>query len=86
MNFKKDLFKIFQESKDQYNLYEKIIDYVEKVEYETRGKENANFYDLTSQLHTSINNAGCEERRSKQIEFIWGIQHDIEAKYENFLP
>ena len=29
---------------------------------------------------------GWEERHSYQIQMLWDIQYDINAKYKNFLP
>ena len=58
MNIRKDLFKIFQDNKDQYDLYEKVIIFIEKAIKDTKGEENAEFYHTANILLDSINNAG----------------------------
>ena len=86
INVNRELFKIFQDNKDNYILYVKVIEFVEKVIADTKGEENANFYEFTTKLHDSINNAGCEERRSQQIQMLWDINSHISNKYEKYLP
>lgn len=86
LNIKKELFKIFLNEKDNYNLYEKIITFVEKVIQDTKGKENAEFYNHVTNLLNSINNAGYEERRSQQIQYLWDIQKQISDEYDEYLP
>jgi len=82
MDIRGNLFKIFQENKDQYILYEKTVAMVEKLIEEAKGEENAIFYNLTTELLNSINNAGWEDRHSKQLQFLWDIQRKISDKYE----
>lgn len=86
MDIRKELFKIFQDTKDSYNLYENTVKFVEKVIEETKGKENAEFYEVVIRLLDSINNAGCENRRSQQIQLLWDTESKIVNKYERYLP
>lgn len=85
MNIDKELFKLFQENKDQYDLYKKTLEFVYKVLNVHIGKENAKFYDLIRQLKNSINNAGWEIRHHDQIDFLNKISDDISEKYEEYL-
>jgi len=78
MNIRKNLFKIFQENKDQYDLYEKVVE-------DTKGEENAKFYHSANTLLNSINNAGWEDRHSQQIQSLWDIQNKITSKYDKYL-
>lgn len=86
MDIRKDLFKIFQENKDSYDLYEKTVTFIEKTIRNVKGEENAMFYRVLSQLASSINNAGCEERRSEQIQYIHDNLYIISDEYEDYLP
>lgn len=85
MDIEKDLFDIFQKEKDSYKLYLKIIEYVQNTIHESLGLENAKFYEKFVKLSNSINNAGHENRRSADIDYINKIQCDISDKYEKFL-
>ena len=85
MIIRKGLFKIFQENKDQYDLYEKVIIFIEKVVEDTKGEENAKFYHSANMLLNSINNAGWEDRHSQQIQSLWDIQNKITSKYDKYL-
>lgn len=82
---RKDLFNMFKEY-NEYELYEKLCNYIDKYSFETKGKENAKFYDILDVLLCSINNSGCEDRRSEQISFINKEQFNISDIYEDFLP
>lgn len=86
MNIRKDLFKIFQNNKDQYDLYEKIMEFINMTIEDVKGEENAKFYDLVNELHNSINNAGWEARHHEQIKLLWNIRNDISNKYDKYLP
>lgn len=85
MSIKKELFKIFQETKDHYELYERVLGFVDKVIENTRGEENSNFYSVIILLLNSINNAGWQERHSEQIKLLHNISNDISDKYEKYL-
>lgn len=85
INIRKDLFKIFQENKDEYDLYEKVVNYIESKIETTKGEENAEFYYQIMQLENSINNAGWEDRHSQQIQKLWDIQNNITGRYEKYL-
>jgi len=86
MDIEKDLFDIFQTEKDNYELYKKVIGYVKSVIHESLGFENAKFYEKFVKLSNSINNAGHEDRRSADIEYINNTMWDISDEYEEFLP
>ena len=86
MDIKRELFQIFQNNKDQFTLYERITEFIERVIEETKGEENEQFYEVVIHLLDSINNAGCEDRRSQQIQLLWDTQSKIINKYEKFLP
>jgi hypothetical protein len=62
-----------------------LIKAVNKIIEEAKGKENAKFYEFTVELLNSINNAGCEERRSTQIHALWNKQREISSKYDEYL-
>lgn len=86
MDVKKQVFKLFQDNKDQYDLYEKIIEYIESIVDETKGRENAEFYEVLRQLISSINNAGWQDRHSQQIDTINEEMDRICGVYEKYLP
>ena len=86
MYIRKSLFNIFNDTKDKYDLYEKVVVYIEKVIDETKGNENVEFYEVLRQLSTSINNAGWEERHSQHIDIINKAKYKISDKYEEYLP
>ena len=85
MDIKKDLFNFFQNTKDNYELYEGVIRYIDDVIKYTKGQENAKFYEHVTHLLDSINNAGCEKRRQEQMEYLWDIQSQIIKEYEGFI-
>ena len=85
MNISKDVFLIFQEdSKDKFELYNKVIDYIENTVQKTVVRENEIFYNHVVALLYSINNAGWEERHSQQIEYLWKIQREVIEKLEDY--
>ena len=84
-NIRRELFKIFQNTKNQYDLYEDVIKYINSVIENTKGKENSEFYNVLRELSNSINNAGCESRRSQQISLINKSMNDISNNYEDYL-
>jgi hypothetical protein len=86
MNFEKDLFDICKETGASYDTYVEVLAYVKGVDYTARGEENGYFYQHITNLQNSINNAGCEDRRSAQISYLFNVASDISEKYENFLP
>lgn len=67
---------------DEYNI-DRLIAAKVKIAV---GRENAKFYDILRRLSNSINNAGCEDRRSSQIDLINSSMMEICDKYEDFLP
>ncbi len=85
MNIEKELFDILQEN-DRYALYNKLIEYVKKTIDEVLGRENAEFYEKFVKLSNSINNAGHENRRSADIEYLNKVMWEISDKYERYLP
>lgn len=86
MDVRRELFNIFQQEKDTYKLYEKTVNFIEELIVETKGKENAEFYEVLAKLEGSINNTGWEERHSDQIEYIWNNREKIVDHYEDYLP
>jgi hypothetical protein len=48
----------------------KAVDRSMKLLEEIKHEE---FYQVLSNIHTNINNAGHEDRRSKLIELLWGL-------------
>jgi hypothetical protein len=86
MNVKKELFEIFQNKRSDFELYERLKEFIENVENNARGIENAKFYETLVTLTNSINNAGHEERRSADINYINSKITNIINEYEEFLP
>lgn len=86
MNTQKELFEIFQKKRNDFELYEQLTLFIKKVEYNTKGQENARFYEVLVKLSNSINNAGHEERRSADISFLSSERSKIADTYEDFLP
>lgn len=85
MNTQKELFEIFQKKINDFELYEQLSLFIKKVEYNTKGLENAKFYEILVKLSNSINNAGHEERRSNDISFLSSEGSKIVNTYEDFL-
>jgi len=85
MNIQKELFEIFQKKRNDFELYEQLTSFIEKVEHNIKGKENAKFYEVLVKLSNSINNAGHERRRSDDISFLSSERHKISSTYEEFL-
>ena len=85
MNVQKELFELFQKKRNDFELYEQLKEFISKVEHNTAGRENAEFYLILNRLSNSINNAGHEERRSNDISYIGIVQGLICNKYEDFL-
>ena len=82
----KQLFDLFQSKKDDHGLYVNVTALLVDVDQKARGKENARAYDTLRLLSDSINNAGCEDRRSAQIALIEKEMSRICNEYEEFLP
>jgi len=61
------------------SVYNEIIPVVE-------GNIHAYYYDIFRRLSDSINNAGHEERRSKDISLIHKEMNKIANNFEDFLP
>lgn len=85
-DIEKELFNIFQNEDDKYELYKLLVGYVKNAIHETLGYENAKFYESYVKLSNSINNAGHENRRSDDIEHINKMMCDISDEYDVFLP
>lgn len=88
---RKQLFVIFKNKKDDFELYEDLIKYVLMVIKNCQAKRDVYFYSVLSKLTNSINNAGHEERRSADISFISKEQqliiNDLISKgLEDLLP
>ena len=85
MDIEKKIFEIFQTKNNKYDLYTSIIEFCKSLENDTKGIENAEFYLKLIELQNSINNAGWEERHSKQIDYLNELQNEISTKYEDYL-
>ena len=71
MNIDKDIFEILVAHKiDNYAAYGALVEYARKTTHQARGNESAVSYEVLTKLSNSINNAGCELRRSEQITII----------------
>jgi len=82
----RDVFNIFANSHlDNFALANKVEELLELRVKEVQREENLEFYDTLRILINSINNAGCEERRSEQIAFIRKKMNTIEDTYAAFL-
>ena len=64
------LFKIISDNGGNYKLFKLIKLFTEDQIDKTIGLENGQFYDVLRLLSDSINNSGCENRRSEQIDLI----------------
>jgi hypothetical protein len=84
-DMQKELFDIFQNEKSNFEKHNKLITFIQKVEFNAKGEENIKFYEILVRLSNSINNAGHEERRSKDIDFINFEKQKIVDLYEKFL-
>lgn len=82
----KKLFKLFQNNSDEFDLYNDVKKMVEAEVFCARGEENRKAYMVLVDLVNSINNAGCEDRRSSQIDTLRKAMAEICDKYESFLP
>lgn len=82
----KDVFDLFINKKDDFDLCNKIDALMEKRIEQAIGKENAKFYEVLRQLSNSINNAGWESRHSEQIALINKESYRISECYEDYLP
>ena len=80
-----ELFELFQNKKTDFELYEKVLLLINKKIHQARGAECAKFYDVLTELSTSINNAGWEKRHSEQLDIINKESRRIYDKYEEFM-
>jgi len=80
---RRDLFKIFEENKDKYDLYQSLVIYTKEEIDEQIKEDNEEFYNVVVDLLNSINNAGWENRHSKQIDYLRKLQHEILSKIES---
>ena len=85
MNTQKELFDIFQKKRNDFELYEQLSLFIKKVEHNTKGVENAKFYEVLVTLSNSINNAGHEDRRDGDISFLSSERSKISDSFEAFL-
>lgn len=86
MNTQKELFDIFQKKRNDFELYEEIKKFIDKVEFNARGIECSHYYSVLTKLQDSLNNAGHEERRSKDIDYLRDERGKITEEFEEFLP
>lgn len=85
LDFRQDLFEIFQQNDGDYLKYERTVDYCTKVKNVVRGNDKAEFYNVLTKLEFLINNAGWEEKKDEILKILWDEQHAISEKYEEFL-
>jgi hypothetical protein len=85
-DIEKELFKLFTNSNGNFELYKETLALIREHVIDEIGCENGRFYSVLSKISNSINNAGHEERRSKDISYIGDEQHKIVVKYEDYLP
>lgn len=78
-NIEKDIFNMFMKcGDDKFQLSKDIIVYIEKVIKSTKKAKNNEIIDTLISLHDSINNAGCEKRRSNQLDTIRNAMRKID--------
>lgn len=85
IDFKEDLFEIFQENKSDYNRYEQIIEYCTRVESVVRGNDKAEFYNILNKLELLINNPEWQNKKAEILRIILQEKEEIFNKYEEFL-
>lgn len=86
MNIQKELFDLFQKRRNDYELYKDLKVFIDKVVLNTRGIESSYYYSVLTKLQDSLNNAGHEERRSKDIDFLRDSRGKIIDEFDEFLP
>lgn len=86
LDFRQDLFEIFQQNDGDYLKYERTVDYCTKVKSVVRGNDKAEFYNVLTKLEFLINNAGWEEKKDEILRILWDEKNAISDKYEEFLP
>ena len=86
LDFRQDLFEIFQQNDGDYLKYERTVDYCTKVKSVVRGNDKAEFYNVLTKLEFLINNAGLEEKKDEILRILWDEKNAISDKYEEFLP
>lgn len=85
LDFRQDLFEIFQQNDGDYLKYERTVDYCTKVKNVVRGNDKSEFYNVLTKLEFLINNAGWEERKDEILRILWDEKNAISDKYEEFL-
>ena len=81
------IFKLFNEHRqDYFKLFLEVSKLVSSQNDRVRSQENVKFYGVLRRLINSINNVGCEKRRSEQIDLINKCMDDIISKYDEDLP
>lgn len=80
------VFAIFMQTSNDFDRCEAIESLIEERIFRLKGEENARFYAVLCDLMNSINNAGCEGRRSEQMARIRAEMDHISDHYEDFLP
>lgn len=86
MNIQKELFDLFQKRRTDYELYEELKKFIDKVVVHTEGEISSKYYSVLSKVECSINNAGHEERRSNDIDYLKSEMRQIADEFEEFLP
>lgn len=85
IDFKEDLFEIFQENKSDYNRYEQIVEYCTRVKNVVRGNDKAEFYNILNKLELLMNNPEWQNKKAEILRIILQEKEEIFNKYEEFL-
>ena len=86
MHYKKDIFDIFQNEKDLYELHKKMIEYIDKVIYNAEIEISVHNYDIYRILEEKIKSPTNKESMSYAIDLLKKEQELILDKFEDFLP
>lgn len=86
LDFKSDLFEIYQQNDSDFSKYEKTVEYCTKVKRLVRGNDMAEFYNILNKLMFLVNNTGWENKKDEILQIIRDEQCKISDKYEEFLP
>lgn len=82
-DIERKIFNIFAKRSDRFQIYKEVTDAV-CVFYDDVVKRESEEWDslLINPLLNSINNAGCEERRSEQIKLLWDVRREKVEKWD----
>ena len=80
------LFNLFQNKKNDYDLFRSVEKLIEETIQQAIGEENAKFYEALTKLSNSINNTQDKNSKTLQLKIINDYSHEICDEYEKFLP